>query len=216
MLCFWTLGVFALPAQEAVPGLKWDETTLKIDTDGGKEPKNVTFRFRNAGDRPVVIRSVTTSCGCTVTKTDKTEYAPGETGFLPVTHKPKPGSGLRNYRINVQTDEGGGRLHTLVLQVASNPRLVVLPRVVTWAQGEARTPKRIDVRLKKDDPLKFTGVRPDKEVLDIQIVEGAEPGQKTLVITPQAGAGPGRVRVQLLTDPPLPPSMDSQFFAVLR
>jgi hypothetical protein len=205
-------------AQDATPGLQWDETLLKIETEGGMGPKDVTFRFRNTGTRPVVIRSVSTSCGCTVTKTDKNEYAPGESGVLPVTHKPKPGPGVRNYRINVMTDEGGGRHHMLTLQVANSPRLTILPRVLTWEQGEARSPKNIDVRVKKDDPIKLTGARADKDVLDLQIREGAEPGSSTVVVTPKAGTGvvPGRVRVQLLTEPPMLPSMDNQFFVVLR
>jgi len=208
----------AAPVPEAAPGLQWEKTTLDLETDGGPAAQNVTFRFRNTGDRPVVIRSVKTTCGCTVTQPDKTTYAPGESGLLPVTHKPKPGAGVRQYRINVQTDEGGGRLHTLLLRVTNNPRLSVLPRLVTWGQGEAREPKSLQVRLKKDDPVKLTGVRADRDVLDVQIIDGAEPGQQTLVVTPkpEAGVVPGRVRVQLLTEPPRPPSMDHQFFVVLR
>jgi len=208
----------ASPVPEAAPGLLWEETTLALETDGGPAAHNVTFRFRNTGDQPVVIRSVKTTCGCTVTQPDKTIYAPGESGLLPVTHKPKPGAGVRQYRIFVKTDESGGRLHTLLLRVTNSPRLSVLPRLVTWEQGEAREPKSLQVRLKKDDPVKLTGVRADRDVLDVQIIDGAEPGQQTLVVTPkpEAGVVPGRVRVQLLTEPPLPPSMDHQFFIVLR
>ncbi len=213
-----TCGVASVFAQEAPPGLQWDETTIQIETEGGTESKNATFHFRNTSDKPVVIRSVTTSCGCTVTKPNKTEYAPGESGILPVTHKPKPGPGVRNYRINVQTDEGGGRLHTLTLQVANRPRIAISPRVITWEQGEDRKAKNINVQVKKDDPIRITGARPDKDFFDVQVISGSQPDQKTLVVTPKpdAGVAPGRVRVQILTDPPLPPSMDNQFFVVLR
>jgi hypothetical protein len=71
---------------------------------------------------------------------------------------------------------------------------------------------------KKDDPFKLIGVRADQDLFDFQVRDGQEPGTKNIVIKPKPGVGsvPGRVRVQLLTEPPLPPSMDTQFFAVLR
>lgn len=211
------LGSLTTTAQEVAPGLQWDETTIKMET-GGTEAKNVTFRFRNTSDRPVTIRSINTSCGCTVGQPDKKVYAPGENGLLPVTHKPKPGPGVRAYRINVQTDEGGGREHILTLQVANNPRLTLQPRVINWAKDEPRVPKNIEVLLKTDDPLRVTGARAEPDVLDIAVNAGPVPGSQTLVVTPKPGPGavPGRVRIQLLTEPPLPPSMDTQFYAVLR
>lgn len=217
-LLFLAMGVVSSLAQEPLPGLEWEETTIRLETGGTPEPRDVTYRFRNTGEHPVTIRSVHSSCGCTVTKTDQTVYAPGESGILPVTHKPKPGPGLRTYRINVQTDEGVGRQHVLTLQVTNNPRLVLQPRVLNWAAGEDRVPKNIDIRLKKDDALKVTGARATPDVLDVAVTGGAAPEQQTLVVTPKPGTGvvPGRVRIQLITDPPLAPSMDTQFFAVLR
>lgn len=206
-------------AQMAAPGLEWEQTTLNIATESSATPVNATYRFRNTSDRPVTIVSANASCGCTVPTLNKTTYAPGESGELPVTHKPKPGAGIHTYQIHVQTDEAGGRMHTLVLQVTSNPRITLMPRVINWASGEARTPKNIDVRIKKDDVLRVTGAKAEPDVLDISISDAPEPGHQILVATPKPGTGsmvPGRVRVQLATEPPLPPTIDTQFFAVLR
>ena len=118
----------------------------------------------------------------------------------------------------MQTDEGGGREHVLTLRVTNNPRLTVQPRVINWAKDEPRTPKNVNVVLKKDGAHKVTGARAEPDVLDIAVNDGPEAGQQTLVVTPKPGTGlvPGRVRVFLATEPPLPPSMDTQFFAVLR
>ncbi|MBU3664728.1 MAG: DUF1573 domain-containing protein [Chthoniobacterales bacterium] len=217
-LAFALFVAVGATAQDASPGLAWEQTIVQLETDGTSSPQETVFRFRNNGPRPVVIRSVNTSCGCTVGSPDKTHYAPGESGVLPVKHKPKPGTGVRAYRINVRTDEGGGREHILTLQVTNNPRVTIQPRVINWAKDESRTPKNIDIRLKKDDVLKITGAQATPDVLDIAVTDGPEPGRQTLVVTPKPGTGlvPGRVRVQLTTEPPTPPSMDTQFFAVLR
>ena len=86
-------------AQATAPGLLWEQTTLSIETDGSAQTSNLTYRFRNTGDRPVTIFSTSASCGCTIPAPAKSVYAPGESGELPVAHKPKPGPGGRSYRI---------------------------------------------------------------------------------------------------------------------
>ena len=57
-----------------------------VDKDFGKikEGKNleVSFRFKNVGDKPLVISNVSASCGCTVPETPKKPYQPGETGVI--------------------------------------------------------------------------------------------------------------------------------------
>ena len=211
------LGNLSAFAQETVPGLEWEQKTIAIETDGSQSA-NVVYRFRNTSDRPVNIISTTASCGCTVPVTNKTTYAPGESGELPVTHKPRPGAGVQVYSIGVQTDEGGGRTHSLSLQVTKNPKMALMPRVLNWAAGEERAPKQINVRLRDGEPLQLTGAQAEPDVLDVKISDGAQPGMKTIVVTPKPGTAnvPGRVRVRLLTEPPLPPSMDNQFFVVLR
>jgi hypothetical protein len=210
------LPLVTTQAQDIAPGLQWENTSLEIKTEG-TAPSDVIFRFRNTGTQPVVIQSVNTTCGCTVSQPAKKQYAPGESGVLPVTHKPRPGPGVRSYRINVQTNEGGGRLHTLILRVTNQPRFFINPRLIVWEKDEARGPKSLEVRIKKGEPSKLTGFQADKDVLDIRIEE-KEPGLLTLFIAPKPGVSvvPGRVRVQLLTEPALPPSMDTQFFVIFR
>jgi len=45
---------------------------------------DMEFKFKNAGDETLVIKNISSSCGCTVTKVDKKEYKPGEEGTIPV------------------------------------------------------------------------------------------------------------------------------------
>ncbi|MFM8684816.1 MAG: DUF1573 domain-containing protein, partial [Chthoniobacterales bacterium] len=120
---FFSSVVFLAFACSSWAGLVWDNTTVTIDTQGSPETRNTEFRFRNDGNQPVRIRGVKSSCGCTVVKPEKEVYAPGESGVLPVSHKPKSGSVPRRYRIAVSTDEAGGRVHDLSLVVLSEPRL---------------------------------------------------------------------------------------------
>jgi len=206
------LACFAL-ANSAWAGLVWDNATVTIDTQGSPETRTTEFRFRNAADRPVRIRGVRSSCGCTVVKPEKEVYAPGESGVLPVSHKPKSGSVPRRYRIAVSTDEGGGRVHDLSLVVLSEPRLAVEGRrMLTWEKNEARAPKEITLRTKPGDSLRLTGASTEADLVAVELVGAGD--TRTLRVTPQEGAT-GRTRIRLQSEPALP-ELDATFFAVLR
>ena len=51
-------------------------------TDGEKVTLN--YRFRNTGDKPLIIASAVASCGCTVPEKPEEPIKPGETGILKV------------------------------------------------------------------------------------------------------------------------------------
>ena len=194
-------------------GLVWDSTTVTIDTQGSPETRLAEFRFRNDSDQPVRIRGVKTSCGCTVVKPEQEIYAPGASGVLRVSHKPKSGSVPRRYRISVSTDESGGRVYDLALVVLSEPRLTVEGRrMLVWEKGEGRTSKEIVLRTKPGDALRLTGAAAESDIVTAELTGSGD--ARTLRITPKNGAI-GRVRIRLQSDPPLP-EMDATFFAVLR
>ena len=76
-----------------------------MDKDFGKivEGKNleVSFRFKNVGDKPLVISNVTASCGCTVPETPKKPYQPGETGVIKASFNSAGKSGSQSKQVNV-------------------------------------------------------------------------------------------------------------------
>ena len=66
-----------------------------------------SFRFRNGGHEPVVILSVTTTCGCTVAKFDRRPILPDSMGVIEVTFDPMNRPGSFEKEISVQTSQGG-------------------------------------------------------------------------------------------------------------
>ncbi|MCG2617112.1 DUF1573 domain-containing protein [Terrimonas sp. NA20] len=63
--------------------IQWLDSTFK---DLGKikegETVEVSFRFKNSGDKNLVITNVYASCGCTVPEKPEKPYAPGEEGVI--------------------------------------------------------------------------------------------------------------------------------------
>jgi hypothetical protein len=76
-----------------------------VDKDFGKikegENLEVSFRFKNVGDKPLVISNVSASCGCTVPETPKKPYAPGETGVIKASFNSSGKVGSQAKQVNV-------------------------------------------------------------------------------------------------------------------
>ncbi len=60
-----------------------------VDRNLGKLKANqsvdIIWRFRNIGDKPLVIENATASCGCTVPERPEKPIAPGEEGVIKAT-----------------------------------------------------------------------------------------------------------------------------------
>jgi hypothetical protein len=109
-------------AEQAVkPG---DMTTLQwIDSvkDMGKinegQVVDVSYRFKNTGDRPLVIKSVNVSCGCTVAEKPEAPIAPGEEGIIKASFNSAGKVGSNTKDIYVYANTTGTEAHKLTFMV---------------------------------------------------------------------------------------------------
>lgn len=53
------------------------------------ENASFSYRFKNTGEKPLVISSANASCGCTVPEKPEQPIMPGETGFIKVVFHSK-------------------------------------------------------------------------------------------------------------------------------
>ena len=56
--------------------IQWLDTVKNMGTIDEGQKLEVSFRFRNSGDKPLVIERVTPTCGCTVADPPKEPIAP--------------------------------------------------------------------------------------------------------------------------------------------
>jgi hypothetical protein len=73
------------------------------EVKGGEKLQHV-FKFKNTGNYPLTIKAVKTSCGCTVTKWNKSPIAIGETGEIGVLFDTTDKSGEQRQTITVQAN----------------------------------------------------------------------------------------------------------------
>jgi hypothetical protein len=70
------------------------------DIDQNSENK-MAFTFTNTGDKPLILESVTGSCGCTVPEYPKEPIMPGESSEIKVVYKPGKQKGMQNKLVTV-------------------------------------------------------------------------------------------------------------------
>jgi Protein of unknown function (DUF1573) len=71
-------------------------------TEGDKV--EYSFRFKNTGNKPLVISNAHASCGCTVPEKPEKPVMPGETSFIKVVFNSKGKSGHQEKTIFVSSN----------------------------------------------------------------------------------------------------------------
>lgn len=107
------LVVFNASAQK----IEFEETTHDFGNILVDEiPVTNTFKFKNTGDKPLVISNVRTSCGCTSPSWSKEPVQPGATGEVKATYTTKSAFPFSK---NVTVMSNGG---SVVLTIKGNPQ----------------------------------------------------------------------------------------------
>ncbi|WEK35101.1 MAG: DUF1573 domain-containing protein [Candidatus Pseudobacter hemicellulosilyticus] len=81
----------------------------------------VSFRFRNTGSKPLVIRGVHPGCGCTVANPPDKPIAPGAEGEIKGTFNSKGRPGVNHKEIDVEANTAGDQHHKITFSVEVLP-----------------------------------------------------------------------------------------------
>ena len=64
------------------PAIKFKDKKVDFGVVEEGKTKDIPFEFENVGDSLLVIKKISSSCGCTVAELQKREYGPGEKGII--------------------------------------------------------------------------------------------------------------------------------------
>jgi len=79
---------------------------------------DVAFRFKNTGNNPLIIPTVSVSCGCTTISEKPTEpFAPGQEGVIKAKFDSKNMAGERLREVYVSANTKNSTKHILVFRV---------------------------------------------------------------------------------------------------
>jgi hypothetical protein len=72
--------------------IQWIDSVKDVGTLNFGERAEIKFRFRNSGDKPLLVISAQPGCGCTVADYPKEAIAPGQEGVITAGFDSKKGS----------------------------------------------------------------------------------------------------------------------------
>jgi hypothetical protein len=72
----------------------------------------ITWRFKNTGDKNLIIENVTASCGCTIPEKPEQPFAPGQEGVIKAKFNGS-GSGSITKQVHVIANTKPAKEHTL-------------------------------------------------------------------------------------------------------
>jgi Protein of unknown function (DUF1573) len=97
--------------------IQWIDSVKEYGKINEGQKLEVLFRFKNTGDKPLIIESVRPSCGCTVADPPKEPIAPGEEGEIKGSFDSNGKNGQQHKTIYVYANTKGRQNHELTFTV---------------------------------------------------------------------------------------------------
>jgi len=97
--------------------IEWIEQSKEYGKITEGQKLEVSFRFKNTGDKPLIIESVRPSCGCTVADPPKEPIAPGAEGEIKGSFNSEGKEGEQHKTLFVTANTKGGQTHDLTFAV---------------------------------------------------------------------------------------------------
>lgn len=171
-------------ASAAHSELTWEQTQLELRPAIGDDTAVGHFKYENKGDKPIAIKSVTTSCGCTAASAKPTA-GPGEKGEVTATFKIGDRIGEQHKAITVLTDDPTHPSTTLSLTVFIPQVLELQPAFVYWQAGEALKPKTIVAKIGAGVSIKGLDVSSSSPDFVTKVEPGSSPNEFRINVEPR-------------------------------
>jgi len=206
--------VFCLCANSAFAQLTWDKTEQTFSATPQDEAVVAKFKFTNTGSKPIKVRSVLTSCGCTTATLTKKEYAPQESGEIEAQFTFFGHTGRQDKSIMVETSAAPGQPTVLKLHVYIQEPVSIEPQLVLWRVGEQPDPKAIRIAIAGDRAVKILSVVSDNPSIKVKLRE-VKPGKEyEAQVTPDTVAQRASATLSIRTD--FPPDNPQTRYAYVR
>jgi hypothetical protein len=101
------------PDSSKFTSIQWIDSSRDYGKIKEGQKLEVSFRFKNTGDKPLIIESARASCGCTVAEPPKEPISPGNEGEIKGSFDSNGKSGAQHKTIYVMANTKGTQSHEL-------------------------------------------------------------------------------------------------------
>lgn len=106
-----------------VTSIEWlDPIDQKLSPITEGQEADLTWRFKNTGNNPLVISDVTASCGCTVAEKPEKPVMPGEESAIKAKFNSSGKVGENNKQVTVVANTNDTKRHLLSFSVTVNSK----------------------------------------------------------------------------------------------
>lgn len=165
--------------------LAWEKTEIELNPAPGTDSAVFAFKYENKGTKPVNIKAVRTSCGCTTAALPKNDVAPGEKGEIVATFKAGDRTGLQVKTVTVETDDPQQPQTVLTLKANIAQLLDLQPAFVFWTANEDPKPKTIVAKAGKGVTIKSLEVTSSTADFTTKVEAGSTAGEFRIVVQPK-------------------------------
>jgi hypothetical protein len=112
----------ALNDKEFVTEIAWTQTERDLGTIEEGQKIEIAYEFTNTGKKPLVIKNVTATCGCTVPEIPKEPIMPGQKGLIKAVFDSQGRAGANHKTISVEANTQPAGSHQLAFTVNVNAK----------------------------------------------------------------------------------------------
>jgi len=112
-----TAAATALTDSANFTSIQWIDSLKNVASIMEGQKLEVVFRFKNTGNKPLVIQSVTPSCGCTVPQKPEEPVMPGAEASIKAVFDSQGRSGTNHKTLTVMANTVGVQSHVLEFNV---------------------------------------------------------------------------------------------------
>lgn len=102
--------------------MQWIDSVKEVGQINEGQVVDISYRFKNTGSKPLVIKNVNVSCGCTVAEKPEQPVAPGEEGIIKASFNSSGKAGPNSKSIFVIANTEGSGEHKLQFTVDVKPK----------------------------------------------------------------------------------------------
>ncbi len=217
-------GALAGWAADAAPILECENAVFEFGTVENTELVKHTFVIKNAGDKPLEIRSIRPTCGCTITDTKPRTVAPGLSTQIPVTLNLK---GRRGRQIkNIVVTSNDPKRSTMQLRFDGTATSVIDVQPVSISFGvlpegvlpPGKFTRTISVSTTRDEPFEITKVLSSRQLVDteIKVIEAGKKYEVKVTAKGEAKQGVFRETLNIQTTSKAMPNISVPVIATVR
>ena len=97
--------------------IQWLDSVQDLGKIREGQKLEVTFRMKNIGNKPLVVQSVSASCGCTVPSKPEEPVMPGAEASIKAIFDSQGRSGMNHKTLTVMANTAGSQSHVLEFNV---------------------------------------------------------------------------------------------------